>query len=94
MMGMGNPKSPYYHLPLNEIVDIKRANRMAVFDAYDPALRALVHEYGMAVVKTIHDLGIRKPRQIRHVVETVLDEFSPTRGSYSKQGIRTEQDQK
>lgn len=93
-MGIGSPKSPYYNMDFPEIVNIKRANRMAEFDAYDPELRALVHEYGLTVVKTIHDLGIRKPRQIRHVVETVLNEFSPTRGSYSKQGIRTEQDRK
>ena len=35
------------------------------------------------------DVGVEKPKHIRHVVETVLNEFSPTRGSFSAQGIRT-----
>lgn len=88
--GPSLPNSPYYGLSMDEIVDTKRANRMAKIDSYDPAIRSLIHEYGYNVVKTIHDLGVTKPAQIKHIVETVLDEFSPTRGSYSRQGIRTE----
>jgi len=83
------PNSPYHHLPMDEVVDIKRANRMSKIDEYDPAIRSLIHEYGLPVVKAIYDLGVTKPKQIKHIVETVLDEFSPTRGSYSKQGKRT-----
>ena len=73
---------------MQEMVAVKRANRMSKIDQYDPAIRSLIHEYGFAVVKTIYDLGVTKPAQIKHIVETVLDEFSPTRGSYSSQGIR------
>jgi hypothetical protein len=72
-----------------EMVDLKRAKRMARFDEYDPGIRFLVHEYGLNVVKAIYDLGVTKPKHIRHIVETVLDEFSPTRGTYSSQGHRT-----
>ena len=81
--------SPYKHLNIQDVVDIKRANRMAKVDQYDPEIRALVHEYGLTVVKAIYDLGITKPSHIKHIVETVLNEFSPTRGSFSSQGIRT-----
>lgn len=67
------------------IDNTRRVARMAQVDALSSEHRALVHEYGFATVKTLLDLGVKKPRQIKHVVETVLDEFSPTRGSYSKQ---------
>lgn len=69
-------------------VDARRANRMRAIDAMPAALRALVHEYGYAVVKTLRDVGVEKPKHIRHVVETVLNEFSPTRGAFSSQGTR------
>ena len=61
---------------------------MAEIDAYDPAIRSLINSYGYNVVKTIYDLGVKNPRHISHIVETVLNDFSPTRGSYSVQGIR------
>lgn len=67
------------------IDNARHVARMAQVDALSPEHRALVHEYGYATVKTLLDLGVKKPRQIRHVVETILDEFSPTRGSFSKQ---------
>lgn len=78
--------------PDHPMVQAKRAARMQSIDSMPADLRALVHEYGLNVVRTLMDLGVRKPSQIRHVVETILDEFSPTRGAYSKQGIRTEAD--
>ena len=71
-------------------IDRRRANRMATIDNLPPAMRRLVHEYGYHVVNTAMRLGLTKPGQIQHMVETVLNEFSPTRGSYSKQGVRTE----
>jgi hypothetical protein len=49
-----------------------------------------VHEYGFNVVNALIDVKVTKPKHIRHVVELILNEFSPTRGSYSKQGLRTE----
>jgi hypothetical protein len=71
-----------------QFVDGKRQRRMAEIDSQPPAIRELVHEYGWPVVKTCMDLGINQPRHIRHLVETVLNEFSPTRGSFAAQGIR------
>lgn len=59
-------------------------------DEYSPEIRALIHEYGLNVVQALLDAGVAKPRRIKHIVETILDEFSPTRGSYSRQGVRTE----
>lgn len=82
------PNSPYANLSFQENVDRRRVNRMAAIDALSPEQRALVHEYGFNVVKALMDLGVRKPSAIRHVVETVLDEFSPTRGTGSSQGTR------
>lgn len=70
-------------------VQQKRQARMAKVDEFDPATRTLIHEYGLNVVTAFVDLGIVKPRHIKHLVECVLDEFSPTRGSFSIQGIRT-----
>jgi hypothetical protein len=70
-------------------VDEKRRNRMAQIDSLPFPLRELVHEYGFSVVKAFVDLGVTKPAHVKHLVNTVLDEFSPTRGSFSKQGITT-----
>ena len=70
-------------------LDRKRKNRMAVIDSMPADLRALVNEYGLSVVQTCMDLGIQKPRHIRHRVQQILDELSPTRGAYSSQGIRS-----
>ena len=80
----------FSHEEHQRFVDVRRAKRMAVIDAMSPELRALVNDYGLAVVSALMEVGVTKPRRIRHVVETILNEFSPTRGSYSKQGIRTE----
>lgn len=76
--------------PSQELADCKRQKRMDVIDAYPGPIRELIHDYGLHVVQTLMDVGVTKPKHIRHVVERILDEFSPTRGSYSKQGIRTE----
>jgi hypothetical protein len=84
------PNSPYYGMAIEDIVDVKCRRRMAMVDAYSPDVRALIHEYGLTVVKGFYDLGVKNPRHIRHLVEIVLNEFSPTRGTFSKQGKRTE----
>ncbi len=63
---------------------------MNAVDALPADVRYLVHEYGLNLVKAFLDCGVRKPTHIRHLVETTLDEFSPTRGSYVRQGIRTQ----
>lgn len=69
-------------------VDGKRQARMARIDGLTPELRALVHEYGFNVVQQFMQSGVTSARAIRHLVESVLDEFSPTRGTFSSQGIR------
>lgn len=64
-----------------------RAARMDIVDSMSPELRELIHEYGLTVVTAFLQCGVTKPKRIRHLVETVLNEFSPTRGSSSLQGI-------
>ena len=71
-------------------VDRKRRERMAKVDQLEPEMRELVHQYGFNIVDNFMRLGITRPKHVRHLVEMVLDEFSPTRGAYSKQGKRTE----
>jgi len=74
------------------MVDRKRVNRFREIDSLSPAHRELIHEYGWNIVKNFLTLGVREPRHIRHLVETVLDDFSPTRGAFSIQGIRVHHD--
>ena len=62
---------------------------MDEIDQLDPKMRELVHAYGYNIIFQFMRAGITKPNMVRHLVECVLDEFSPTRGSYSKQGVRT-----
>lgn len=83
---------PYLGRPPEEVASQRRASRMEKVDQFDPAIRALIHEYGLATVQALMDCGVTKPKQIKHIVETILDEFSPTRGTYSGQGHRVEVD--
>lgn len=71
-----------------EWVNTRRAARMDAVDSLPPEMRALVHEYGLSVVTALMDCGVKKPKRMRHVVETILNELSPTRGAYSSQGPR------
>lgn len=71
-------------------IDEKRRKRMGLVDSLTAEQRALVHEFGLSVVKAFVDLGVTQPRHIKHLVNTVLDEFSPTRATYSNQGISTD----
>lgn len=68
-------------------VALRRRERMDRIDAMPAELRQLVHAYGLHVVDTCMALGVTRPRHIKHIVEAVLDEFSPTRGTASSQGI-------
>lgn len=68
------------------LVQERRIARMEYIDDLPAGIRALVHEYGYTVVDQFLALGVTNPRHIKHLVETVLDEFSPTRGSGSFQG--------
>jgi len=76
------------HLSMPELINVRRLDRMKFVDALPQELRELVHEYGLSVVRSIMDSGVTRPKNIRHIVETVLDEFSPTRGTCSAQGQR------
>lgn len=46
--------------------------RMEKVDAMTPEMRILVHEYGLTVVQSFIDLKVDKPRQILHLIKTVL----------------------
>lgn len=70
----------------------RRIDRMERIDAMPADLRELVHKCGLRVVDTCMALGVKKPRHITHLVEAVLDEFSPTRGTHSSQGARAHVD--
>ena len=61
-------------ISFQNMVDTRRVNRMNAIDNMPKELRELVHEYGLPIVKTFMDLGVVKPKQIKHAVETVLDE--------------------
>lgn len=69
-------------------IDAKRAARMQRIDEMPQQLREMVHQYGLNVVTAFLQSGVSSPKAMRHCVETVLDEFSPTRGSFSSQGKR------
>lgn len=74
--------------PPQAIVDAKRAARMDRLDGLPQDWRALVHEYGLSVVDALRQCGVAKAAHARHIVETVLNEMSPLRGSFSSQGER------
>lgn len=69
-------------------VQARRCRRMSIVDRMSPEMRALVHEYGLHIVWNFIQVGVTKPKHIRHLVECVLDEFSPTRGATSNQGTK------
>lgn len=69
-----------------QLIQRRTAGRMARIDAMPKALRECVHDYGLFVVDTLLQAGVTKPKQVRHIVETILDEFSPTRQTRSSQG--------
>jgi hypothetical protein len=49
----------------------RRAKRMARIDAMPADLRACVHEYGLTIVDACLQSGVKKARNIRHIVETI-----------------------
>lgn len=61
---------------------------MTKVDNMAPAHRLLVHKYGLNVVQAFIDCGVGSPNRIQHLIETVMDELSATRGSFSSQGRR------
>lgn len=73
---------------VDAIIDRRRRDRMHVIDNMPVELRKCVHEYGLCVVKAFLDVGLTKPKQIRHLTETILNELSAVRGSSSSQGTQ------
>lgn len=69
-------------------VDAKRRARMSRVDAMPSDVRHMVHEYGLHVVNALLDSGVTRAKNMRHIVESILDEFSPTRCASSYQGPR------
>ncbi len=65
---------------------------MDKIDKMSPELREIINEYGFTVVNAFTILGVTRANHICHLVETVLNEFSPTRGAYSSQGRRGDGD--
>lgn len=78
---------------LQEIADRRRAARMQSVDGMPEDWRALVHAYGFNVVHAMQTCGVKKAAHCRHLIETVLDELSPIRGSKSSQGTRCRSEQ-
>lgn len=70
-------------------IEQRRAARMRAFDSWPPELRDLVNEYGFKIIDTMLQHKVTKPKAIRHIVETILDECVPTRGSRSAQGTQS-----
>ncbi len=60
----------------DEIARGRVIKRMERVDAMAPAMRDLVHEYGLTLVDSFVQCGVTKPKHIRHLIETVR------RGSY------------
>jgi hypothetical protein len=73
----------------NALLTAKRVRRMDRIDSMPPGLRECVHEFGLNVVDACLSYGVTKPERIRHLVNTILNELSPTRGTFSQQGVRT-----
>ena len=71
-------------------IDRKRAARMAKVDALPQDVREVVHDWGLSIVDAFWDIGVRKGKQMRHIIETVLNETrAPQGGTFSSQGIKT-----
>ncbi len=92
----GNPMSKHKRLTearnreeFDALLTAKRVRRMDRIDNMPPGLRECVHEYGLNIVDMCLSYGVDKPERIRHLVNTILREMSPTRGSFSQQGVRT-----
>jgi hypothetical protein len=72
--------------PPQALVDQRRRDRMETVDGLPLEWRALVHEYGLTVVTALRCCGVTKANHCRHIVDTILNELSPIRGSFSNQG--------
>lgn len=52
--------------------------RMEKVDAMSPEVRAVVHDWGLGIVQTFLDCGVKDPRHMRHIILRILED---TRGS-------------
>jgi len=71
------------------MVDAKRARRMETVDAMTAEWRVLVHGYGFTIIDALLCCGVTKAKHARHIIETILNEMSATRGGFSSQGARS-----
>ena len=65
----------------------RRAARMAAIDQLPPETRALVHEYGWAIIDAFLAVGVKKPKQIKHLIETVLNETRGESNSFQSEHL-------
>lgn len=53
---------------------VRARKRMARIDAMSAQMRELVHEYGLTIVDAFVQCGVKNPRHIRHLIQTVTDQ--------------------
>src|SRR3546814_10613803 len=58
-------------------------------EKHQPAIRALMHEYGVAPVTALLSVGIKKPRTIRHIIEVCRGNRSEEHTSELQSLMRT-----
>lgn len=61
----------------------RRVARMDEIDKLPPLIKELVHEWGWTIVKSFLDCGVKKPKQINHLINTVINETRAPRGRAS-----------
>lgn len=48
---------------------------MDFHDSLPPEWRALVHEYGLVIIKTMIEIGIRSPKQAKHLITMIREHY-------------------
>jgi len=56
----------------NAATVMRARKRMARVDSMSPDLRSVVHEHGLEIVQEFLNVGINKPKTIKHLIDTVL----------------------
>lgn len=58
--------------------DKKVKQRMDFVDGLPSGLRSIVHEYGLTVFNCMYEIGIKKEKHMRHIINTILRELRTT----------------
>lgn len=58
-------------------LEAKIRRRMEVIDSLTPDQRKVVHDFGWHLVKEFMQRGVTRPKDIRALVNTVLNELRP-----------------